>query len=177
VGGLAAILGGLVWLVIWPLTNGEAADRWSFLYLITTALLAVGVVGLAALSRPGWLAWAGLTGAFVGILALGLGFGVSWFGWEEGWFLLILGLFAHTVGLALFGLANLKARLLPRLNFLPFVVGIIGGPLPLFASFVIAPSADWPLVFLVGGLGLGWMALGALTFFSARRPAPQAAPA
>jgi len=175
-GGLAGILGGLIWIVVWPLTNGEASDRWSFLYLIATAVLAVGVVGLAALGRPGWLGWAGLAGAFAGSLALGSAFGQSWFEWEGGWFLLILGLLAHTVGLALFGLANLKARLLPRFNFLPLIVGLISGPLPLFVVFLLAPNADWPLVFLVGGLGLGWMALGTLTFLTARRPAPEAAP-
>jgi len=118
-----------------------------------------------------------LAGAVLGVVALGVAFVSEWFEWDAGWFLLILGLLIHTLGLVLFGLANLRARLLPRLNWLPLAAGLIGGPIPLVVAFWIAPDTDWPLWLMVGGLGLGWIALGALTWLAARRSAPESVPA
>ncbi len=176
-GGLAGVLGGLSWLAVWSLSSGDGQDQWSFLLVFATTLIGVGAVGLSTLGRLGRLGGVGLAGAVLGIVAIGIAFVSEWFAWEAGWYLLILGLLVHTVGLMLFGLANLKTRLLPHLNFLPLIIGPLGGPLPLVASFWLAPNTDWPLWLMVICLGLGWMALGALTLLSARRPAPEAAPA
>jgi len=170
VGGLAGIVAGAVWPLAAWLTEGDGNEQWAFLYLIAGVAMALAVVGLAALGRPGRLQWVGLAAAFAGALSAGAGYlTLVWFAWDYGWLAWIGGVMAHTLGLALFGLANLRARWLPRLNALPLVVGVISGPVPIVASNLVRGS-DWPFLMVVAGLGLGWLAMGALTLAAASAP-------
>ncbi len=169
-GGLSGVLGGATWLATWWFTQ----ESWSnpigvWLLLAATAALALGVVGLAFAGRPGWLGWVGLAPSFLGAIATGSAFILSeWFHLEEGWGVMLIGLMSHTIGLTLFGLANLRARVLPRLNFLPLVIGPISGPVPLAASMLLEGEPEWPFMLVIFGLGLGWVALGGL-LISGRR--------
>jgi len=169
-GGLAGIAGGGLWLLMWSLIRDDGSNPAGvWLSIVATAAMAVGVVGLACAGKPGWLGWVGLAPAFLGAILLGLAFIASeWLGMDEGWALMMIGLMSHTIGLSLFGLANIKARVLPRFNFLPLVVGLLSGPLPLAASFGLAEDAEWPFALLIFALGLGWVALGLLLLFMSK---------
>jgi hypothetical protein len=167
VGGWAGLLGSFVWVAAWGLTSGEANSPWMFLILPATGLLAIGVVGLSALGRQTWLDWLGLGLAFLGMLAIGLSFSLGgWFDREEAWMLLVVGLLGHALGLLLSGLVNLKARRLPRLNWLPIVMGLLGGPGPLIAGWLFMEE-DLGLYLFLGSYGLGWLVLGALMLWAA----------
>ena len=169
-GGLIGAAGGALWMLAWWLVADEWSENpWVFVCFIAAGALALGVVGLASAGRPGRLGWAGLVPAFLGAVALGLALVLSeWFEWEAGWLLMMIGLLGHTLGLTIFGLANLKKRLLPRFRALPLFVGAFGGPVPLLASALAGDNADWPLVLMVAMLGLGWMALGFSVWAPAR---------
>ena len=99
----------------------------------------------------------------LGAISLALGSLVSeWFGNDAGWGLMILGILAQSAGLFLFGLANLKGRVLRRWNALPLVVGLFGGLVPLALSFLMPESSDLPFALLIGALGGGWVLMGGL---------------
>jgi hypothetical protein len=69
---------------------------------------------------------------------------------------------AHSIGLALFGGANLHRRELPRANWVPLAAGLLGGPIPFLLSSFLPEDSDLPFVILIGAQGLGWLLLGGL---------------
>jgi hypothetical protein len=113
--------------------------------------------------RSGAFGLIGLRLSILGAIALALGAIVSeWFRNDAGWGLIMLGLLAYTIGMFLFGLANLKARVLVRLNALPLVVSLFGMPVPIALSFFVSDSSDLPWQMMLAALGGGWLLLGAL---------------
>jgi hypothetical protein len=60
----------------------------------------------------------------------------------------------HTVGMLLFGIALVRARVLPRVACIFFIIGLIMSPGALFPPFLIRAVGG-----VIGALGLGWMTL------------------
>jgi hypothetical protein len=162
IGGIAGIAGGAFWLFV--LFSSEWVDDSPFsIFIIAPFLMALGAAGMATLWRRGLFGSFALWFSMFGAIILAEGVVVSdWFGRDEGWGMLMLGLLVHTTGLFLFGLVNLKRRVLSRWNALPLIVGLFGGPLPLAFIFLISDTSDIPVGVLLGVLGGGWVLLGGL---------------
>lgn len=166
-GGLAAMVGGVLFLAFPLLGYGLAGFTHPFFYrveevllfLIVIALLLVpiGMVGFHALQRHSY-GRIGLAGFWLVVVAsLVVAFGVAdyfiwgdflqeappvWLGWG------VLGL---VVGFVLYGAATLQAKVLPRWCGVAFIAAVpvalaLSGPLPFSSMF--------------GVFGLAWLALG-----------------
>lgn len=173
-GGLAGSAGGALWLLAgWLAPDDWPRGQWAGMSFIAAAAFGLGVAGLAAAGRPGWLGRLSLGLAGLGAAALGAGLILSaWFQLDWGWPVWLIGLLSHTGGLIGFGLANIRVRGRPQLNSLPILMGLLGGPVPFVAGSVVFRGADWPLALLIGALGLGWLTLGAaLLLWPGQRPA------
>jgi hypothetical protein len=70
---------------------------------------------------------------------------------------MIIGILSHVIGLTLFGVANLRRRVLRRWNGLPILMGLFGGVIPVGSSLGLGYESDLPLYHLLGGLGGGWI--------------------
>lgn len=166
VGGMAGAIGGVLWIAAgWWSQNDWAEGGWLLIFAPT--LFALGVVGLLSTGRHTWLTRLSLIAAGLGSLAIAEGaLASAWFNFDDGWAVMMLGLLGHTVALALFGLANLKTRFWRRLNALPLIVGLFGGPVPLGLSFLAPEGSEWPLWMLILVLGVGWLVMGALSLIA-----------
>ena len=166
VGGVAGAIGGVLWIAAgWWSQNDWSEGGW--LYIFAPALFALGVVGLLSTGRHTRLTRLSLIVAGLGGLAIAEGaLASAWFDFDDGWAVMMLGVFSHTVALALFGLVNLKTRIWPRLNALPLIVGLFGGPIPLGLSFLAPEGSEWPLWMLILALGGGWIVLGSLSLIA-----------
>jgi len=167
IGGWAGIVGGATW--IYGLILSEwSDDEFVFVFMLLPFLMALGTAGLAALwpatTQPShtfgrFALWFSMFGA----ISLSLGSVVSeWFDNDAGWGLLLVGLLAHAIGLFLFGLVNLKSRVLSRWNALPVMVGLFSVLVPLVLSILLPESSNLPFELLFGILGGGWVLLGGL---------------
>lgn len=167
-GGAAAVIGGVIWTAffIWyAVSNVSFADSFSSLWPLIPAVVFLGIsfIALASyeqarVSRVGlYIGTAGL-----GLITIGL-FGMVALGIGVAWLSGIFGEMALSLGLLLFGLANLQERLLPHFNVLPLFLVIIYVP-----SWMIDPGSlpttippnitEW----LAALTGLGWILLGTL---------------
>ena len=151
-GGLAAIIGGVVWvlegLLLLILAMPESAVT-DLLFSIATLCTVGGVIGFHALQKDnyGRIGRGGFWTVVVASLALIVGLiAVSLLGSSSIWEPLFpVGTFAVFVGFALYGAASLQARILPRWCGIGFIVA--------------------PFMFLLGDFGtvlfgLLWLALG-----------------
>ena len=176
--GLAAMLGGVLWAADWvlftighgPTTINEnqevlslGPDAWGRFVVVPLALVAVGLVTIHYLqrSRAGWL---GKSGYVVSLVGLAL--------WAVA--NLILGpplpIIIAAIGMVLFGIATLRAKVLPRWSrSIPLVLGVllIPGFFLTFPGFILDfPPFDWVYAFGLSGYftfiaqGLGWVLLG-----------------
>jgi hypothetical protein len=175
--GFAAILGGAMFLLMiaFAETNLENTTIWSFIPILPI-LLTLGAAGLYTFSGANVAvrATAVLTG--IGTIAMALGFALmSWLDTEEGWMLMVIGILMMTLGLLLFGLANWRARVLPRWNWLPLVIGVITMAM-LLPGLLGVPlgGTDSELDFNLwsGATGAGWVLLGLLLLIDRRAPSP-----
>jgi hypothetical protein len=80
----------------------------------------------------------------------------GWIGYSLGYLLL-------AVGLALVGVASLRAKPFPRWNALPLLMG-----LPVLPIYPTVTSGNTVGALLAVPLGLGWVALGSLLWRDAR---------
>ncbi len=151
-GGLAAITGGVVWvlegLLLLILAMPESAVT-DLLFSIATLCTVGGVIGFHALQKDNygrigrggfWTVVVASLALIVGLIAVSLLESSSI--WEP---LFPVGTFAVFVGFALYAAASLQARILPRWCGIGFIVG--------------------PFMFLLGDFGtvlfgLLWLALG-----------------
>lgn len=167
VGGIAGVIGGVLWIMTgwWSQNNPSEGDGQ---LIFAPALLALGVVGLLSIGRHTQFTRLSLILAGLGSVAIAEGLLASaWFEFDEGWAILVLGLLIHAIGLALFGLANLKTRVWRGLNALPLIVGLFGGLVPFGLSVLLPEGTEWPFWMLMFVLGGGWMGMGGLTLIAA----------
>ena len=178
IGGMAAILGALVWPIGAFVFFGSVVDVQGVgrtLLLITGSVaLIVALAGLSAFqarAHPG-LTWAAFAVPAVGSVALMAGIlGITFFG-DPYWGLMLLGILATFGGSLLFAIVSYRAAVLSKRGAM--LLGI-GSALSLVAAVGITP----PFPFLVAALtcfGLGWFALG-LEAIRLDRPTTEPRPA
>ncbi|MGQ0605030.1 MAG: amidohydrolase family protein [Anaerolineales bacterium] len=162
--GLAGMVGGAA-LILWIglLEIYWEADRWQWLAVVVALGFATGSLGVLRLGRLQRLAWLGASLMVLGGMVIGIGVVVNWLENAEVWWISLLGLLGHALGLMLFGVYNLRARSLPRLNFLPLGMGVLGGLLPLIVNFFVPINANWIFAIAFGG---GWVVLGAVLWLA-----------
>ena len=177
-GGLAAMLGGTLWAADWVLFTighgpttvnenrevlGLDPDAWLQLLVVPLVLVAVGLVALHSLQRShtGWL---GRSGYIVSLVGLAL--------WVVGNLTESppLPIIILAIGMVLFGVATLRAKVLPRWSrSIPLVLGVllIPGFFLTFPGFILDfPPFNWVIAFGLSGYftfiaqGLGWVLLG-----------------
>ncbi len=188
--GLASVLGGLWWALAMAyhgvremLMVSEETDAIEKLSVLPLLLLVMGLVGFHATQaeRSGWLGWTGFLITFIGFaVALVGAIGDLWFALATGGPIFFVGFVIVFVGLVLLGSATLRAKVLPRWRWLPFIMGLLG--LVLFVSGSIVGGLGfvlWLLVswFLVWALfGTGWVLLGFMLWAEASEIADQSSP-
>ena len=149
-GGMAAMLGGIVFMVdgLLGLANKDA-QYLDVIFIVALVLVLVGLAGLHALQRDsyGRIGRVGFYTVVIATLAQILGLAVLLAGSAALEWLIPIGSLAVLVGFVLYGVATLQARVLPRWC----VVGLIVG-LPV----TIALGEIWGFVVF----GLLWLALG-----------------
>ena len=198
-GGLAAMLGGVLWIAVRVLVLLEpppfSYDAYNRMFVAPLLLLLVGLLGFSVrraggcgrLARTGTVAaLAGCTLLIVGNVtefwlvlaqskpnanaAYQSGAEEVWIGSEIGWILFLLGFLILSIGLVLFGAAAVRASELPKWRALPLMVGAAGLTAFLFGPFLVT-VADLLLTLI----GLGWMLLGYVLWSggdeAARQPA------
>ena len=94
----------------------------------------------------------------------------AWPGAAIGWMLFLLGCLVLLVGLVLFGIATLRAKVLPRWNGVPLLMGL--SSLLGIASAALGPRIGLPSLaggmMLFAAIGLGWVVLGYIHWSSPR---------
>ena len=176
--GLAAMVGGVLWAADWVLFTtshgpttvnenqevlGLGPDAWGRLVVVPLVLVAVGLVALHSRQRShtGWLGKSGYVVSLVGLTLWAVAN-------------LILGpplpIIIVAVGMVLFGVATLRAEVLPRWSrSIPLVLGVllIPGFFLTFPGFILDfPPFNWVYAFGLSGYftfiaqGLGWVLLG-----------------
>ena len=181
--GLAAMLGGLLWMVLGPLawmTGGSTVlglteGAYSRMNTASLLLLTAGFAGLYArqAGRFGRLGVAGFVLAFIGLALMVLGNVIEFWisdlifadvppgefkpGAHAGWGIFLIGLCVLAVGLVLVGIATIQAKALPRWSrVLPLVICLL-----LASGFLVALSiGEWGFGVFILSLGLGRMLLG-----------------
>ncbi len=151
-GGLAAVLGGLLWVAMGLLAiitgNSEEARYMDALFILTLLLVLGGMVGLHALQKEnyGRIGRAGFYLVIAGALAMAVSLGVLLAGSEALEWLAALGSFGLLIGFVLYGAASLQAKVLPRWCGVGLIVGL---PATIFLR-------DYGLILF----GVLWLALG-----------------
>ena len=161
-GGLAAMLAGVVFLVDELLVLVNPVPFLDPLLVVALLLLAAGLAGFHALQKGsyGRIGRAGFYTAIAGCLAQALGLvgllaGTAVLGW-----LLVVGSLGLLVGFVLYGAATLQARVLPRwcgiafIVFLPVAI-LLGGYAPILGGVASTFGGYAPI-----WIGLVWLALG-----------------
>jgi predicted amidohydrolase YtcJ len=171
-GGAAGVVGGALWLwvFVWGMRSSETSGLVTWATAGAGTLLALASVGLAGVERPTRLGAMGLALAWLSLIVIAAGVILSdWFQQEEAWLMFFFGVLGHAVGLTVFGLANWLARRRQPRQWLPLAMGALGGLVPVVASMA-ANGAEWPLLLVGYGLGLGWVLLGLLTMAAGPQP-------
>jgi predicted amidohydrolase YtcJ len=158
-GWAAGIAGGLCWIAaLW--FDLETSPGAGWLILLAVLLLSTFIANILVRLNLDRFMRASLTLAGLGFVSMGEGFILSaWFQNDLGWPLWMLGLLVQSPGLLLFGIANLKRRVLPRWNFAPLILGGSGlGSLLL--GITQLSSSDLPLRAFVISISCGWILMG-----------------
>jgi hypothetical protein len=185
VGGYAAIVGGVLWILGFAVINGDGDETaiwpWAIVISGTVALL-VALAGLSAsqarrYKRLVWAAFAlpaiGAMLSILGLVAMMLDMPGTLVARLTPWEVWFLGLLLLVAGSGLFGLAGLRAGEFARLGFgLLFVAGLAVTPMLLGVSRLVA----WEPVISIMGFVLvvtfvgGWIVTG-ISAIRADRPA------
>ena len=172
IGGIAAALGGALWLIglAWSSADPADQDPGAMVFLVGVLALLVGLTGLSAFQarRHPALTWAAFALPALGSAMATIGVGLMAtqtddgpvVGGLSGWDFFILGSLATVAGSILFAIATYRTRALPRSGAL--LLGIVSTvALVSFAgSFVLG---EWLQALFIGGFlafPLGWVVLG-----------------
>ena len=147
-GGLASMLAGVVFLVDEILGLMNPAPYLDVMFVVAMLLMLAGMMGFHALQQGnyGRLGWVGFYAVVVGVLALVLGLVLLLSGSTALLWLLPVATLAVLVGFALYGVATLQARVLPRWCGVALIVAF--------------PAAIALGTYAYFWLGLVWLALG-----------------
>lgn len=168
VGGVAAMIGGLLWIGfhVWyigaPSTEPRDVTRLIVIPGLANASFALALWSLWQTGRAGAGVRAGVLVAIAGMVVFAIGAIAVWLGAGVAWLVGILGELIITGGLALFSVANLGEKILPRWNALPLLMLALYVP-----SWIVDPGSvpalprHWTEMLAVL-YGVGWVLLGAL---------------
>ena len=147
-GGLASMLAGAMFLVDEILGLMNPAPYLDVMFVVAMLLMLAGMMGFHALQQGnyGRLGWVGFYAVVVGVLALVLGLVLLLSGSTALLWLLPVATLAVLVGFALYGVATLQARVLPRWCGVALIVAF--------------PAAIALGTYAYFWLGLVWLALG-----------------
>ena len=149
--GLVAIMGGMLWAGLWAYMASRPVAE-TLENILTVVAMSLFVVALTAMyfqqpRRVGLIGTAGLA-----LLWSGLGLVGAWvLDIVSPWLFFIGGLLTWLVGLVLFGLAMLRAKVIPLTVAAAFIVALV--------LFAFVNADDWRAVLAVP-LGLAWVWLG-----------------
>lgn len=181
-GGLAGVLGGALWSVLGPLTLvaaespilGLDENDYTGLLAVAALLLLISLVGLHVQhsGRFRWLGWTGSAISFLGLALLATGTAVqAWINLLRGGYLALLGSFVLGLGLMLFGIATIRAKVLPGwLRAAPLLLGILSPMQYIFIGIASLIFGDGPGLVLWVLFGLGWASLGHALWSDAPEP-------
>jgi hypothetical protein len=174
-GGLAAVVGGLLWSAKSFYDRNDAppwpTDLTDDLFFVVLLLFLAGLVGLYARLRGRLREWeavsllgfvaiiSGLIASIVGQLTMVFEVGPSWW-FGISWWMFVFGFFVASLGLVFFGNSVVQSRALPRWRGLPLVIGALGLVLILVGD---PPNSDlgiYPSLAVWMLYGLGWAVLG-----------------
>ena len=170
--GLASVLGGMLWAVLGPLTLFAAESpilglgEIDFIRLLAAPLLLllIGFLGVHRqhIGRFRWLGWTGFVVAFLGLTLLLIGTVIqAWINILRGGYLALLGSFVLGLGLVLFGIATIRAKVLPGwLRAVPLLLGVVSPTQYFFIGLGSLIFGELPGLVLWGLFGLGWVLLG-----------------
>ena len=167
-GGIAAVVAGLVWIVLVLFSPRDASDVLFFsgssgkvIFIVALLSQVTGIAGLYVLQRGrhGRFGAVGALVAFVGfaielifvvVVSLGVGEGGGMVSLVLA-LLLALGVIVSFVGLALLGIAILRMRTLPRWFGVLLIVGLPGA---VILAIVLGALASWV------AYGIFWLLVG-----------------
>ena len=168
IGGIAAIVGASLIVIVIALTGGrtEGSESASIALLVALAALLVAVTGMSAFqarSNP-WLVWTAFAVTAVGTVLIFVA-GVSELAgagardWRDG--PLTIGAVAAALGSAAFGIATYRGSGLSRRGALALVIGPVAG----FIGAIAVGQDLWELGMLLVVVGIvcflaGWFTLG-----------------
>ncbi len=159
-GGVALMLGALVFLPVKLRHLVDPDDSFLNIYLIagfTLWLTGVIALNLRYRLRVGHVGKIGLLANILGIGLLAVGHLGEFLFARDLFVFVILGTLTLITGALLFGIATLRADVLPTWRFLPLVIGLIG----LAWVFLTNSETSRPAFLLLRTLfGLGWLLLG-----------------
>jgi hypothetical protein len=175
IGGIAAIVGGALWLVSLfgaSVIQGADGQPWQALFILALVALLVAMVGLSGdqgREQPG-LIWAAVAIPIVGaaISAVGMlgmaiiGDAPFLFG-ASPWEVWVLGTVAMIVGSGLFALASLRGGRVSRVGAILLVIGAVAAlPLLFGLAYSNGPGDAGSILALlgVGAFAAGWVWLG-----------------
>ncbi len=176
-GGLAAILSGAL-LIVFVLLSEVAPEGFFYLYILVLLLLVVALYALHArqAGQSGLLGRIGFVVALIGtgglaMLFVVVGVAETLFGFDLDELPGALGLLffvlflAFMVGIVLFGIATIRAGVLPRIAAVLFAFGLLVGLVIdlLSGAFFVEEATEWG--FYIGGtafaVGLIWLGYAA----------------
>lgn len=187
--GLAAVLGGALWafwyvgayFVGWGVPSNpeyDAYETYNRLMPVVLVLLLVGLAGAHALQRRtyGWLGTAGFAVASVGLGAMIAGNAAEFWAFTEeaygpgslrdaAWAVFGLGMFVFYAGSVLFGIATLRAKMLPRPGALLLLIWFPAGFLINGLLQLAGVPEELSFSGLTGLCGVGWVILGYALWF------------
>jgi hypothetical protein len=192
-GGLAAVVGGLLWSAKSFYDRNDAppwpTDLTDDMFFVVLLLFLGGLVGLYARSRERLREWeaifhmgfvasiSGLLASVAGQLTMVFEVGPSWW-YEMSWWLFVFGYFLTNLGLAFIGNSILQSGALPRWRALPLVIAVLGILLILVSDPPNSELGVYPSLTLWMAYGLGWAVLGYVLWFeghgAARRSTSEA---
>ena len=164
IAGAAGILTGLLLFGIYLLTGSDSAWlEWANILALVFLILSASGMTLLKRSSRGIVSLLAVTilGAIIAVEAAILS---VWLKQDSLWPLLLVGGFLLLLGLLLFGLANLKARIFPRLNWVPLAAGLLSVSMLVWAQVRNSSQLETnvPMLLYLVILGSGWVVMGIL---------------
>ena len=175
IGGIAAIVGGALWVVSLAgasAIQGPDGQPWQALFVVALVALLVAMIGLSAnqgREQPG-LVWAAIAIPIVGVAisAIGMvgmaviGDGPFLFG-ASPWEIWVIGTITMIIGSGLFALASLRVGGVSRVGAILLIVGALAAlPLLFGLAYSNGPGDAGSIIALLGiaAFAGGWVWLG-----------------
>lgn len=169
--GLVAMLGGVLWVVVWAIEGSlpvappggyrTGFESFNLLSGVAVLLILVGLAGayLMQIRQIGWIGHIGFALPWIGAALMGGGRLGQVLNIGGVWVLVILGALALTIGNILFGIAVLRARILPLLSGVLLILG---------ALMLFLTDPENRRAFLALPFGIAWAWLGYLLWVGSR---------